>query len=959
MTHDFKFISHRWLVGAGKRRRALIAALVLACCLVSARAQNIASDKNSSAQRPPTADTTASSSSLEGDTRRSRISLSSDWLSGASQPDSGIAGASALPADRLVEILQENPPLLANAKQLAATRMRQDGEAVSADAISDDELFNLIEQNDEVRASFTQYLNAQGYLTREDRLALADEGSDDDSPPVLSRGTKRAATPTTNRRRALISGNKDAADPNDARPIHKTNPYPDVQSLKDLYAQVPATDEHPKRFGTDIFRNRTTADNGSLDLPIGPDYVLGPGDHLNIGLFGGVSQRFTRTVDREGKIVLPESGTVVVAGKTLSDAQQLVQQVLTPYFHNVRADLSLTRVRTVRIYVVGEVQRPGAYDVSSLSTAVNALYAAGGVTARGSLRSVRHLRGEKLLRELDVYEFLLRGVRSNADRLEPGDTILVPPVGPQITVTGMVRRPAVYETKNEKDLADALDLAGGVLVSGALRQIRVERIQAHERRVMLSVDLPDGSTLQDVRKLLGPLGIQDGDRISIAPILPYSTQVVYLQGHVFRPGKYPYRAGMDVGSLLRSYQDVLPEPSTHAEVVRLQPPDFHPTTIEFNLGEILDGTDPIELQPFDTIRIYGRYEIDPPKVNIVGEVLRPGEYPLAEGMTAAALVRMAGGFKRSAFTETADVSSYVVQNGRKVETKHAMVEIAKALAGDRTADVTLKPGDAVSIRQLTGWKDIGASVVVNGEVRYPGAYGIEEGERLSSVLKRAGGFRPTAYPAGSMLERAEVREFEEKSRTELIHRIETAGATMKLRGMPSQEAAATAQLVSVQQQQVLASLRQQQSTGRLVIKITSDIQQWENTDADQELRAGDVITIPKRPNFVLVSGQVYSPAAIGYAQGKTASWYLRQAGGPTEYANHKMIFIIRANGAVLAGGGGEGWWKSDVLSTRMHAGDTLVVPEKIVGGSTFWKNLMSTAQLASSVAIAARIATTF
>ncbi len=924
-----------------------IAAALLMAPVLAAYPQ---STPDNSALRPPTANTSQTTGSDGNDLRRAAGAMDSDPLVSALANDTGGSEPVALPADRIIEILQAHPALLAQAKRSAAARLQQQGAV--ADGISDDELFQLIEQNAEVRAAFTQQLSAQGYLTRDDHQELG-EHEDGNAEAKAESPHNRPSTRSTSTGAEIHE-----SDPNAPTIVAQPNPYPDVPALKDLYSQAGTQSAPVRRFGMEIFRGSGLADNGSLDLPVGPDYILGPGDHIAIGLAGGISQRFTREVDREGKILLPEAGAIVVAGKTLADAQRLIQQVLTPYYRNLKTDVSLSRVRTVRVYVVGEVQRPGAYDVSSLSTPLNALYAAGGITGRGSLRSIRHLRGEELVREIDLYEFLLYGKRADTERLEPGDTILVPPVGPQVTLTGMVRRPGIYELRKEKNLAEVMDLAGGVLISGALRQIRVERIEAHQGRVMLSVNLPDGSSADDMRRALGSVAVQDGDHVSVAPILPYSTQTVYLEGHVSRPGKYPYRPGMDVGALLRSYRDVLPEPADHAEIIRLEPPDYRPKVIAFDLSEVLGGTDPVELQPFDTVRIFGRYEIDAPKVSIVGEVLHPGQYPLSEGMTAAALVEMAGGFKRSAYTSTADIASYAVENGEKVAREHTTVEISKALGGERRADVVLKPGDVVSIRQLTGWNDIGASVVLKGEVRYPGTYGIEDGERLSSVLKRAGGMRPTAYPAGAMLERVEVRELAEKSRVEMIHRIESAGSSLKLRGIPSGDAAAAAQLMAQQQRQILTTLRQEHATGRLVIRISADLHRWENTAADPELRAGDVISIPKRPNFVLVNGQVYSPAAIGYVPGKPASWYLRQAGGPTDSASRKEIFIIRANGSVLAGSG-EGFWRRNVLDARMQPGDTLAVPERIVTGSAFWKNLLSTAQLSSSIAVAARIAASF
>lgn len=744
-------------------------------------------------------------------------------------------------------------------------------------------------------------------------------------------------------------------DQNRPETVGKETPYANLPALQDLYRQIPSQRTALKRFGADIFLNGTgNLESLPMDLPAGPDYVLGPGDGLNINLWGSASQRLTRTVDREGRVALPDAGSAVVAGQTVSQAQETIQKALRATFRDARVDVSLTRLRSVRVYVVGDVERPGAYDISSLSTPLNALYAAGGPTSRGSLRTVRQYRGKRLVREVDLYELMLQGVRSDAERLEPGDTVLVPPVGEQVAVDGMVRRPAIYELKGETELADVLQLAGGLLVSAALRQINLERIEAHQRRVMLSVNLPNNDDQAALDKALGSFHVQDGDLITISPILPYSDQTVYFQGHVFRPGKYPYHAGIQISDLIRSHQDLLPEPADHAEIVRLLPPDYHPEVIEFKLSEVLSGEDPLDLQPFDTIRIFGRYEIDPPKVSIHGEVLRPGEYPLANGITAADLVRLAGGFKRSAYTQTADITSYVVQHGDKIVTQHKTVEIAQALAGDRDVNAVLKPGDVLTIRQLSGWKDIGASVELNGEVKFPGTYGIEDAEKLSTLLRQAGGFRADSYPEGAVLERVQVRELEEKSRKELIRRIEIEGAHPKLSASETgPDRTALLQTMSEEKEHVLTALRAQPASGRLVIKISPEIDRWQNTAADIELRAGDVLTIPRRPSFVLISGQVHNPAAITWTPGRNAGWYLQQAGGPTDLADRKEIYVIRANGSVAGQGSGAGWWKGTALSVVPRPGDTLVVPEKIITGSSAWKNALTTAQFVSSMAIAA------
>ncbi len=389
----------------------------------------------------------------------------------------------------------------------------------------------------------------------------------------------------------------------------------------------------------------------------------------------------------------------------------------------------------------------------------------------------------------------------------------------------------------------------------------------------------------------------------------------------------------------------------------LVPPDLHAETIDFNVPDVLIGNANISLQSFDTVRVFGRYEIDAPKVSIRGEVLRPGTYPLSKGMTAAQLVRMAGGFKRDALLENADLTSYGVNNGDQVVEHLSTVHIGVAVAGsDPNADIVLKPGDILSIYQITGWNDIGESITVEGQVRFPGSYGFKDGERLSSVLRRAGGFVVDAYPTGAVLVRDQVRELEQKSRDELIRQIETNSASARLSpNIGGAQTGSTLELIKTQQDQVLSELKSHPPTGRMVIHISGDIDSWANTPADIELRRGDVLTIPKRPGFVLVTGQVYNATALTFSPGKTAGWYLSRAGGTNTTANRKEVFIIRANGSVVGRHSG-GWLEGDVLSTKLELGDVVVVPQKIFGTSMLWRNLLTTAQLASSIAITTAVA---
>ena len=851
--------------------------------------------------------------------------------------------------------LSTHPEAVDQLKALLARQLQKEGSAVEAQAISGPMLSARMQSDAGFRSTAVQYLLDQGSITQEQAQTLLGQVSD--SPPATT-ATAIAKGPGTGVVPPAKSGEQNFDDSAlNPRTVAQPNPYPSLPSTKALYTQFPDDAKGLKRFGSEIFRpDAIGLAQFPMDLPAGPDYVLGPGDTVTLDIWGGVSQKLTLRVDREGRITLPEAGPVMVAGLSLAQAQRLVQAKLEPQFRNAHVDLAVSRIRTLRVYVVGDVQRPGAYDISALSTPLNALYAAGGPTATGSLRVVKHYRGKQQLGQMDLYDLLLRGVRQGIEQLQPGDTILVPPVGPLVAVSGMVRRPAIYELLAETQLADVLELAGGVPVSASMDEIKVERIEAHSKRVTLNVKLPVGAGDRPLREMVGSFWVKDGDRVAVSPILPYSDRTIYLEGHVYRPGSYPYQDGMKITDLVRSYQDVLPEPATHAEIVRLQPPDFHPVTIEFNLASALAGDETVTLQQFDTVRVYGRYEADAPKVAIYGDVLRPGEYPMSAGMTAAALVEMAGGFTRSAYRDSASLASYVVDNGQRVATDQQVLKIGAAVAGDAAADARLKPGDVLTILKIPGWNDIGRSVSIRGDVLYPGSYGINEGERLSELLKRVGGFLATAYPAGAVLERSEVRELGEKGRAELIRRIELTSSTIKASPNTSgQDAAALMQAMQQQQSQILGQLKSQPVSGRLVITINGDVSSWENTPSDVTLRAGDVITIPKKPNFVLAYGQVYNPNAITYKPGKTAEWYLRQSGGPTELANKKGMYIIRANGSVVSSNGTGDWFSGGVLSTKMQPGDVLVVPEKFVTGSSAWKTTLETAQFLTSLALAAAV----
>jgi protein involved in polysaccharide export with SLBB domain len=827
--------------------------------------------------------------------------------------------------------------------------------------------------------------------------------------------------------------------------VRANNPYRDIPSLYDMYLQATPQPTGLMRFGSEVFENGTRDPQLiPMDMPAGPDYVVGPGDGLSIDLWGGVSQRLSRTVDREGRVSLPEVGPLLVSGKSLADVQEELQTALRTQFKDESADVSLSRLRTIRVYEVGDIAKPGAYDISSLSTPLNALFAAGGPTPQGSLRLVKHYRGSQLVGETDLYDLLLNGVRTGMAPLENGDTILVPPVGPQITVEGMVRRPAIYELKNEKTLASVIELAGGLLPAATLQHIEVQRLVAHQNQTMISLDISASDDEAEVAKKLDSFEVQDGDRIRIFPIAPYNQNAVYLEGHVLRPGKYSYHENMRVTDLFSSYKDLLPEPSTsYGEIIRLNPPDYHPTVESFDVAQALasPSSAPV-LEPMDTVRIFGRYDfenapsvsvlgdvrkpgnyqtsgqihlsdavhlaggmapdadaddaqifrylpngsskifsvnlaaalagsptenilldsrdrllihkspeaVEPATVYVEGEVGNPGRYPLTTNMTVSDLIRVGGGLKPSADTQTADLTHYNYSgtDPSALGSEHQAIEISAALTGDSAANIAVHNGDVLTIRQLPGWNDLGASITIKGEVKHPGTYGIRPGEKLSSIIERAGGYQADAYPYGAILQRTKVRELEIAAQQDLILRVKNEQSNIAQ--LPETDATTkqAKQAALAQYQTTLTELSANPPAGRVDIRISDNINHWKDTPSDIEARAGDTLTIPKKPSYVMVSGQVFNSTAVSYRPGKSAKWYLQQAGGPTSLADKKAIFVIRADGSVVGGKGG--LFSGDSLNSALRPGDTVIVPERAIGGTKNWQNLFTSAQVASSIA---------
>jgi protein involved in polysaccharide export with SLBB domain len=434
--------------------------------------------------------------------------------------------------------------------------------------------------------------------------------------------------------------------------------------------------------------------------------------------------------------------------------------------------------------------------------------------------------------------------------------------------------------------------------------------------------------------------------------------IVSVWGDVRATGTYRTSGQIRLGDAIHLAGGLSPDAQKEDAQVFRYMPDGKFKIFSVNLSEALAGdpTENIVLQPRDRLLIHRNTNAaDPATVYVQGEVARPGRYPLTTNMTVADLLLVGGGLKPGADTNTADLTHFQYADQAGLTAQHESISISSALSkGAAEAAIPIHNGDVLTVRQLPGWNDLGASISVKGEVKNPGKYGIRPGERLSSILERAGGFQPDSYPYGAVLRRVQVREIEAKDQDQMILRVKDEQSNLQLLPESDPDKKRAKDLALQQWQTALEQLSSNPPSGRVAIRISPDIHQWQNTISDVEVRAGDSIEIPKKPSYVMVTGQVYNPTAVSYRPGKSAQWYLGQSGGPTQLANKKAIFVIRADGSVLSSS--QGIWSGESLSAELRPGDTVVVPEKAVGGGIQWQTVFLAAQVASSIASTAFIA---
>lgn len=670
-------------------------------------------------------------------------------------------------------------------------------------------------------------------------------------------------------------------------------------------------------FGANLFDNPLAyaADSAA---PAPAEYVLGPGDEVRVQVWGAVDFSGNQTLDRNGQIHLPKIGTISLTGVQVKNLEATLRQQVARVFNNVQVNASLGKLRGITVYVVGHAQRPGTYNLSSLSTLINAVFASGGPSSSGSMRVIELKRGGRTVTSLDLYDFIARGDKSKDAALLAGDVINIAPAMERVALTGATDHAAIYELRPNSTLRDILSLGGGLPTLANNQNALLERIDTsatETRRLVQNLPMSSQGLEQTLR---------DGDVITLLPVSPAFANAVTLNGSVAQPRRHPWFSGMRVTDLI---------PNMEALVAA----DFYRSRNQL----VQNSISALRAQGFtaDQIEALERAKQLPQDPTLAAETIL-GKQPNKQSPTDA--LRSAKG--------TINWDYAVVQRFNKAQLKTELIpfNLGRAvLQKDPAHDLALLPDDVVTIMssadlQLPVQRQT-RLVRLEGEVVSPGVYQARPGETLPSLIERAGGFTPQAYVFGAEFTRESVRKVQQNNLDQLIKRLESllmssnATLTANLTG----DRAAQAQLLQQQQQQMQAQLnrlRNLKSMGRVSLELAQQAGQapGHRTPMEQSmaqklpalpLEDGDALVVPSVPSFVAAVGSVNNENAVIYRRGQTVADLIRSA-GLTEDANEKQAFLLRADGSVLSRKAGDGWFSS-FESTWLYPGDTLVVPAKV------------------------------
>ena len=693
-----------------------------------------------------------------------------------------------------------------------------------------------------------------------------------------------------------------------------------------------------KPFGHELFSEVPSTFAPVGDVPVPADYVVGPGDTLEVQLIGNTKARHSLLVNRDGSISFPDLGPIAVSGMRFEAVRKRIQARVSEQLIGTQASVSMADLRTLRVLVVGDVFQPGSYTVGGLATITNALLASGGVKPVGSLRNIQLKRNGALVASLDLYDLLLNGDTSNDARLQSGDVILVPPVGVTVGIAGEIRRPAIYELKGDNSAAELLRLGGGLTPEADPSLARLARIDAPRERIMVDIDLasPQGRATR----------MQAGDVLHIERVKPTYANSIQVDGHVLRPALVQYRSGIRLTDVIPSVADLKPNADQHYVLIRREQvgtrriqvvsadlaaawrapqSEANPLLAPRDKVVVFDveaGRKPLLVPILEELQMQSVSGEPSQIVRVSGRVNAPGDYPLELGMTVSDLIRAGGGLAEDAYGGEADLARYEVRDGQTRRTEVFKLDLSRAISGDASANIRLSPFDFLVVKEISQWFGSQETVRLEGEVKFPGEYPIERGETLRSVVARAGGLTSLAFAQGSVFTRETLQERERRQIQKLADRMQQDLGALALQGaqVGALGASQASQTLAIGQS-LLADLRNTQPVGRLVIDLDR-ILQGSGTEGDVLLKAGDTLRVPRQSQEVTVIGEVQNSTSHLYDASLSRDDYVRLSGGTTQKADKGRIYVVRANGSVETHGGSN-WFNS---GDSIGPGDTIVVP---------------------------------
>jgi protein involved in polysaccharide export with SLBB domain len=722
-------------------------------------------------------------------------------------------------------------------------------------------------------------------------------------------------------------------------------------------------------------------------LQVPSDYIIGAGDGLQVRIWGQLEADLRVTVDRSGQIYIPRVGPIAVAGVHYGELEQYLKTEVSKIFRNFNLTATVARIRSIQVLVVGNARFPGTYTISSLSTLVNAIFVSGGPTPQGSLRNIQVRRDGVTVTDFDFYDLLIKGDKSKDVRLQPGDVLYIPPVGPLAAISGSVNTPAIYELKRSSTLNDLIEIAGGMSSLADTGRITIERVADHQARKTLEFPYDETSRA---------LPLQDGDVVRVFSIVPSFQDTVTLRGNVANPGRYPWKMGMHI-------RDLIPSPTAlltrqywldRAAIGNGQATEYPigPSVRCLPASPTANTANPASSQPANATsgaqttggQVSSANASDSASsAGLSGVVYTPCDangQPLPAGASPNANARAPlanepgvapngemSPTQRTAKNVTADLRHYapeinwdyaIIQRVNPIDLTSKLFWFSPRRAiieGDAASNLGLEAGDIVTIfsqRDISLPEDERSRyMVVEGEVSRPGVYKLEKNETLHSVLQRAGGLTANAYIYGSQLLRESARIEQQNSLDQLVSTMEVQVRQSAL-SVAASATGGDAQALAQLQEGIITQLRTVRATGRVALPVKPSDKKL--TDYPNMLMEdNDRLVIPHTPSTVSVVGNVYNPGSFIFEPHTNSGGYLEMAGKGKPQSDLHHAFVLRANGVVVAANNVNGLFTGSKFDhLRLYPGDEIIVPYKLPTGA-FVRGLRDWSQIASQLAITA------